>query len=86
MSIVAENSLHKSTWPRRLRHRLMVTRQDPTLLVGLCLITLFVWLIAAPLLSIFADIFTVQFGDEARAGADVGGIIPRVTTVRENLD
>lgn len=56
----------------RLRHRIRVARQDPTLLIGLALLALFLGLIAVPVLRIFLDMFTVQTGDAARLGGAVG--------------
>ncbi|MQQ10158.1 ABC transporter permease subunit [Epibacterium sp. SM1979] len=57
---------------QKLRHRLVVASTEPTLFVGLLLLMVFLWLIAMPLLTIFADIFTVQIGDEPRTGGTVG--------------
>ena len=72
MSILLETQGVNISNLARLKHRFMVARQDPTIPIGLCLIALFLWLIAAPLTSIFADVFSVQIGDEARTGAEVG--------------
>lgn len=58
----------------RLRHRLAVAMQDPTALVGIVLLLLFLWLIAAPLVSILSEVILVQTGDEARTGVEAGGL------------
>ncbi|ADZ90649.1 ABC transporter permease subunit [Marinomonas mediterranea] len=59
---------------RRLRHKLVIAQRDPTLLIGLLLLFIFAWLIAAPILNVMLEIMTVQSGDEMRTGAEAGGM------------
>jgi len=55
-----------------LRHRLAVAGQDPSLALGLVLLAIFGWLIAAPLASILTDIVTTHQGDAGRTHAEPG--------------
>ncbi|WP_228028401.1 ABC transporter permease [Donghicola mangrovi] len=74
MSTLATNPTRPEPAPfgARLRHRLTIARKEPTALAGLCMLVLFGWLIAVPLVSIFQDMFTTQTGDAARIGGEVG--------------
>ncbi|TDO98941.1 ABC transporter permease [Marinomonas balearica] len=71
--IAVTDSKHLSPM-RRLRHKLVIAQRDPTLLIGLILLFIFAWLIAAPILNVMLEIMTVQSGDEMRTGTEAGGI------------
>jgi iron(III) transport system permease protein len=58
----------------RLRHRLAVIFQDPTLMIGGILLIVFLWLIAAPLVSILSEMFISQTGDGFHTGTADGGL------------
>ncbi|WP_033291763.1 ABC transporter permease [Amycolatopsis jejuensis] len=58
----------------RLRYRLGVARHEPTLFLGIGLVLVLLYLVIAPLVSIFSDGFTVHFGDAFKAGTSVGSI------------
>lgn len=49
-----------------------VHNQDPTTMVGVGLVVLFAYLIAAPILLLLKDAFFVQFADQARSGQSMG--------------
>lgn len=60
-----------SRW-RRLRYQLSIARHDPTVLIGIALAALMLYLVVAPILSIISDGLRVQFGDERRANQEPG--------------
>lgn len=74
MTTAAGKRRSSAGWYRRLRRQALFGLQDPTLLIGLGLLAVFSWLVAAPLIAVFADIFTTQPGDEARTGGAAGEI------------
>ena len=55
-------------------YQLRVHNQNPTTLVGVALMVLFAYLIAAPILMLLSDAFLVQFADQARARQPPGRI------------
>jgi len=61
-----------STFARRLRRRTAIAFQDPTLVLGLILLVIFLWLIAAPLVSILSEMVISQTGDEHHTGVEDG--------------
>lgn len=67
-------------------YRARTVFQDATLLLALCLLALFLYLIAAPVLSLLADLMLAQIGDEARTHVQPGGLtsyyLDRVLTSR----
>src|SRR5690606_39793814 len=74
----------------RSLYHLKVRNQDPTTLVGVVLVVLFAYLIAAPVLLLVADAFVVQFADQARARQPMGELtsyyIERVFLSRISMD
>jgi iron(III) transport system permease protein len=56
----------------RSLYHFRVRNQDPTTLIGIVLVVLFSYLIAAPVLLLVADAFIVQFADQTRARQPVG--------------
>lgn len=56
----------------RFRRRLAIIFQDPTLGLGLLLLAVFIWLIAAPLVSILSEMVISQTGDEHHTGVADG--------------
>ncbi|WP_394183723.1 ABC transporter permease [Marinomonas posidonica] len=59
---------------QKWRHRLVIAKCDPTLLMGLGLLFIFAWLIAVPIINVLFEVFTVQTGDEMRTGGDAGQV------------
>jgi iron(III) transport system permease protein len=55
-------------------YRLRVHNQNPTTLVGLVLMALFAYLIAAPIVMLLSDAVLVQFADQARARQPMGDL------------
>ncbi|MFT0547802.1 ABC transporter permease [Allopusillimonas ginsengisoli] len=55
-------------------YRLKIALRDPTVVVGILAALLFSYLIVAPIVSLLADAFRVQFADAARVGQDVGSL------------
>ena len=60
----------------RLRRRWAIVFQDPTLGLGLLLLAVFLWLIAAPLITILSEMFISQTGDEHHTGVEDGSLTP----------
>lgn len=56
----------------RSLYQFKVHNQDPTTLIGVVLVVLFSYLIAAPVLLLVSDAFLVQFADQARARQPMG--------------
>lgn len=56
----------------RIRRGIAMGWHDPTTLIGILLLTTFLWLILAPVISILTDMFFVQMGDARRVGSDTG--------------
>jgi iron(III) transport system permease protein len=56
----------------RLRYRLSVMRHEPTVLLGVVLVVVLLYLVLAPLFSVLSDSTQVQYGDEGRAGRSPG--------------
>ncbi|ADB32904.1 binding-protein-dependent transport systems inner membrane component [Kribbella flavida DSM 17836] len=56
----------------RWRYRLSVARHEPTLLIGLVLILLLLYLVIAPLVAVLSDAVRVQFGDQPKTGQQPG--------------
>jgi iron(III) transport system permease protein len=56
----------------RSLYQFRVHNQDPTTLIGVVLVILFSYLIAAPILLLVSDAFLVQFADQARARQPMG--------------
>lgn len=59
---------------QRFRYRLKIWFREPTTLIGLAAVALFLYLIIVPIISMLSDAVRVQYGDEARAGADFGDL------------
>lgn len=55
-----------------IRYRLKVILREPTTIIGILGILLFLYLIIAPVISLLADAFFVGQGDAHKAGAPVG--------------
>lgn len=74
----------------RSLYHLRIRNQDPTTLIGIALVVLFAYLIAAPILLLVADAFIVQFADQARAGQQMGELtlyyVERVFLSRISMD
>jgi iron(III) transport system permease protein len=74
----------------RTLYNLKVRNQDPTTMVGIALVILFAYLIAAPVLLLVADAFIVQFADQARARQPMGELtfyyVERVFMSRISMD
>lgn len=58
--------------PGRLRYWLNVNATDPTALLAIALLVVFVYLIAAPILLLLGDGIRVQFAEQARTGLPQG--------------
>jgi iron(III) transport system permease protein len=56
----------------RWRYRFSVARHEPTLLIGIVLTLLLLYLVIAPLVAVLADAARVQFGDEPKTGQQAG--------------
>src|SRR5699024_4231963 len=57
---------------RRLRYRLTLMGREPTLLVGITLAIVLLYLVVAPIVAMLSDGFRVHFGDDGAAGSSVG--------------
>ncbi|WP_433004232.1 ABC transporter permease [Kribbella sp. CA-294648] len=57
---------------RRWRYRLSVALHEPTLLIGIVLTLILLYLVIAPLVAVLSDAFRVQFGDEPKTGQSAG--------------
>lgn len=56
----------------RIRYRLTVAGREPTLLIGIILTVLLLYLVVAPIAAMLSDGFRVHYGDEEIAGARIG--------------
>jgi iron(III) transport system permease protein len=56
----------------RWRYRLKIGWREPTSAIGVLMVLLFAYLIAVPIITLLHDAVEVQFGDNRRAGSDVG--------------
>lgn len=56
----------------RSLYQARVHNQDPTTLIGVALVVLFCYLIAAPVVLLLMDAFVVQFADQTRARQSMG--------------
>jgi len=74
----------------RSLYHLRVRNQDPTTLIGIVLVVLFGYLIAAPIFLLVTDAFVVQFADQGRAGQPMGELtwyyVERVFFSRISMD
>ena len=57
----------------RWRYRLKIGWREPTSTIGVLMVLLFAYLIAAPIITLLHDAVEVQFGDDRRAGTEMGG-------------
>lgn len=57
---------------RGWKYRLRVVSREPTTALGVLLLLLFGWLIAAPVLNLLNDAIRVQYADQARTGQAFG--------------
>ncbi|MEV4257552.1 iron ABC transporter permease [Spirillospora sp. NPDC049652] len=57
---------------RRVLYRVRVLLREPTVLLGVVLCLALLYLVIAPLISVFSDAGRVQYGDEARSGQHTG--------------
>jgi iron(III) transport system permease protein len=64
----AGNAARWSRW----RYRLKIGWREPTSAIGVLMVLLFAYLIAVPIITLLHDAVEVQFGDNRRAGSDVG--------------
>lgn len=56
----------------RWRYRLSVARHEPTIVIGVLLTALLLYLIVAPLVAVLSDAGRVQFGDQSKTGQRAG--------------
>lgn len=57
-----------SSW----RYRLKIGWREPTSTIGVLMVLLFAYLIAVPIITLLHDAVEVQFGDNRRAGSEIG--------------
>jgi iron(III) transport system permease protein len=57
---------------RRWRYRLSVALHEPTLLIGIVLTLILLYLVIAPLVAVLSDAARVQFGDQPKTGQQAG--------------
>lgn len=62
------------TFGARLRYKIMTAWREPTAIIGVLLTVIFAYLIVVPIVSLLYDSIEVQFGDQRRIGAPVGGL------------
>lgn len=58
---------------QRLLYAFKVGWSEPTAVIGVLLVLLFGYLIAVPIITLLIDAVEVQFGDQRRAGVEIGG-------------
>jgi iron(III) transport system permease protein len=56
----------------RWRYRLKIGWREPTSAIGVLMVLLFAYLIAVPIITLLHDAVEVQFGDNRRAGSELG--------------
>jgi len=56
----------------RWRYRLKIGWREPTSAIGVLMVLLFAYLIAVPIITLLHDAVEVQFGDNRRAGSEIG--------------
>jgi len=59
---------------RRWLYRLKIAFREPTTLIGIVALVLFLYLIVVPIVTMLSDAVRVQYGDDTRAGSDFGSL------------
>lgn len=66
------NPHHKIYWWQQVNRKISIAKQEPANLIGIVLLGLFAYLIAAPVISILTNSALVQAGDSTRVHAAEG--------------